>query len=336
MPPESCTRIGSIAVDGKLIPTLTVPPACGVGPVVVSAPLVAAVVSAAADVVGSAALVAPALVAGSAALVVGDAAAVVVSPPSSESPHAAARNPSSGTDMPRTLPRRIRSRRVMRFAMYASMRLFSTSVRSRRTSSTRRWTSFMPSPSLTRDASPAITARRLHQLRSGDRALRSSRPTAGLILAPVVAIFKLRSGLASGAAARRCAGSPPGGTFRSRTIVAVEGSDSASVRRLLDVLDALAEPPVVDSHGVPRAQLGVRVGRERTAIAPTARGPRRGGPRRPRREVDRVRAGWGLYLLAARVVGAPGARRAPRYVDESRGANGRERLRPAPARPATA
>ena len=108
----------------------------------------------------------------------------------------------------------------------------------------------------------------------------------------------------------------PAAAFRSRTIVAVEGSDSASVRRLLDVLDALAEPPVVDSHGVPRAQLGVRVGRERTAVAPTVEALVAAGLVDRDAEGDRVRAGWGLYLLAARVVGARARAVAPRYVDE--------------------
>jgi DNA-binding IclR family transcriptional regulator len=96
----------------------------------------------------------------------------------------------------------------------------------------------------------------------------------------------------------------------------VEEGDSASVRRLLDVLDALAEPTVIDSRGVPAAELGERVRRERTALAPTVEALAAAGLVDRDADGDRVRAGWGLYLLAARVVAVRARAVASRYVDE--------------------
>ena len=56
-------------------------------------------------------------------------------------PQAAARNETSGMDMPTTVPRRTNSRRVILPAEYSSMMWFSSSLRSLRMASTRRWVS---------------------------------------------------------------------------------------------------------------------------------------------------------------------------------------------------
>ena len=343
MPPESCTRTGSIAVDGIVCPTLTVPPACGVGPVVSvrAAGLRAVVSAAAARRLGGAGARARRRRSRArrgrrgggrrvAAVVVGVAARRGEEP---EHRHRHAEH----------VPRRIRVRRVMRPDAYASMRLFSTSERCRRTSSTRRWTSFMPlsSPRTTRDGvNSHLRSRAPHgcgSLRRRDST--RSRPTAGLILAPGVAIFKLRSRPPCGRPARRCAGS-------SR-----RGGESARPRHVRSSrVDGLRLRQRQALPGRPRRAGGAAGRRQATAVlrASSASGwaatgrPSRPPSRRSSAEglVDRdgggraCAPGWGLYLLATRVVGARARAVAPRYVARARGAHRRERLRPAPARPA--
>jgi DNA-binding IclR family transcriptional regulator len=89
--------------------------------------------------------------------------------------------------------------------------------------------------------------------------------------------------------------------------------DSASVRRLLDVLAVLSDDAAPADGLLPR-EVGERLGRDRATVAQTLAALVAEGLVDRDRETERLRPGWGLYLLAGRVVAARLTTVAPRYV----------------------
>lgn len=89
--------------------------------------------------------------------------------------------------------------------------------------------------------------------------------------------------------------------------------DSASVRRLLDVLEVLSddEAPAV---GLLAREVGERLGRERVTVSQALEALVAEGLIDRDPETERLRPGWGLYLLASRVVAARLTAVSPRYV----------------------
>jgi len=94
----------------------------------------------------------------------------------------------------------------------------------------------------------------------------------------------------------------------------VTASDSASVKRFVDVLEALSVDGASGTGGLLPREVGERSGRDRAAVAQALDALVAEGLVDRDGDAGRVRAGWGLYLLATRVVAARLRTIAPRYV----------------------
>jgi DNA-binding IclR family transcriptional regulator len=90
--------------------------------------------------------------------------------------------------------------------------------------------------------------------------------------------------------------------------------DSATVKRFMDVLEALSTEDARAARGVLPRDLAARVGRGRANVAQTLDALAGAGLVDRDDDPGPVRPGWGLYLLATRVVAARLRAVAPRYV----------------------
>jgi IclR family pca regulon transcriptional regulator len=89
---------------------------------------------------------------------------------------------------------------------------------------------------------------------------------------------------------------------------------SSSVRRLTEVLSALSTADAAASDGLVAQELGERVARDPASLDPTVEALAAAGLVERHGESGRLRTGWGLYVLGARIVAARARAVAPSYV----------------------